>query len=214
MIGIIGKKIGMTQVFDSEGVVTPVTVIEATPMQVTQLKTVENDGYEAVQLGSVDLKESKVNKPMAGHFKKAGVAPKKYIREFKVDNASEMKLGDTVDLSIFQEGDIVDITGTSKGKGTAGVIKRYGFSRGPKTHGSKFHRGIGALGGASYPGKIHKGTRMPGRMGSEKVTVQNLTVVRVDAERNLLLVKGAVPGPRKGKVVIRKAIKKANSGSN
>lgn len=207
MVGIIGKKIGMTQVFDADGIVTPVTVIEATPMQITQLKTVGNDGYEAVQVASGEVKENKVNKPLKGHFKKAGVAPKRYIKEFRVESTSDMKLGDTIDLSIFAEGDIVDVTGISKGKGTAGVIKRHNLSRGPETHGSKFHRGIGSLGSAATPSRIHKGMTMPGRHGHSRVTVQNLTVVRVDAERNLLLVKGAVPGPRKGQVIIKKAIK-------
>ncbi len=210
MIGIIGKKIGMTQVFDADGVVTPVTVIEAVPMQITQLKTAENDGYVAVQAASGEAKEKNVNKPLSGHFKKAGVAPKKYIQEFRVDSVSEMKLGDTIDLGIFAEGDIVDVTGTSKGKGTSGAIKRHNLSRGPETHGSKFHRGIGSMGSAATPSRIHKGQTMPGRMGHERVTVQNLTVVKVDKERNLILVKGAVPGPRKGKVVIRKAIKKGS----
>ncbi len=207
MLGIIGKKIGMTQVFDADGIVTPVTVVEALPMQVTQVKTLETDGYEAIQVAAGEVKEKNVNKPLKGHFKKAGVAPKKYVKEFKVENVADYKLADEIGLSIFEEGEIVDVTGTSKGKGTAGVIKRHNLSRGPEKHGSKFHRGIGSLGAASTPSRIHKGMTMPGRMGRETTTVQNLKIVKVDTDRNLLLIKGAIPGPRKGRVIIKKAIK-------
>ncbi len=207
MLGIIGKKIGMTQVFDADGIVTPVTVVEALPMQVTQVKTLETDGYEAIQVAAGEVKEKNVNKPLKGHFKKAGVAPKKYVKEFKAENVADYKLADEIGLSIFEEGEIVDVTGTSKGKGTAGVIKRHNLSRGPEKHGSKFHRGIGSLGAASTPSRIHKGMTMPGRMGRETTTVQNLKIVKVDTDRNLLLIKGAIPGPRKGRVIIKKAIK-------
>lgn len=207
MIGMIGKKIGMTQVFDEAGLVTPVTVVEVEPMQVTQLKTMENDGYEAVQVASGALKANKVTKPVAGHFKRAGVEPKKHVKEFRVESTSEFQLAQTIDCGIFAVGDLVDVTGTSKGKGTSGVIKRFNLHRGPETHGSKFHRGIGSLGANSTPARIMKGMTMAGKMGNEKVTVQNLQVVRVDVERNLLLIKGAIPGPRKGQVIIRKAVK-------
>ncbi len=207
MLGIIGKKIGMTQVFDADGIVTPVTVVEALPMQVTQVKTLETDGYEAIQVAAGEVKEKNVNKPLKGHFKKAGVAPKKYVKEFTVENVADYKLADEIGLSIFEEGEVVDVTGTSKGKGTAGVIKRHNLSRGPEKHGSKFHRGIGSLGAASTPSRIHKGMTMPGRMGRETTTVQNLKIVKVDTDRNLLLIKGAIPGPRKGRVIIKKAIK-------
>lgn len=207
MIGIIGTKIGMTQVFDEEGIVTPVTVVEVEPMQVSQIKTMANDGYQAIQAGSGNVKENRVNKPLKGHFAKAGIKPKKHLVEFRVDSTEEYDIAQTIDASMFEAGQMVDVTGTSKGKGTAGPIKRWNQSRGPETHGSKYHRGGGALGGASFPARVFKGTRMAGRMGNERVTVQNLQVVRVDLERNLLLIKGAVPGPKKGRLIIKKAVK-------
>ncbi|MBM7561795.1 50S ribosomal protein L3 [Fusibacter tunisiensis] len=207
MVGIIGKKIGMTQVFNEEGIVTPVTVLEVTPMVVTQIKTVETDGYNAIQVASGDIKEKHVNKPMKGHFDKAGTAYKKTLKEFRVDNPAEFKIGQEIAVDIFENGQKIDVTGTSKGKGTAGPIKRHNQSRGPETHGSKYHRGGGSIGAASYPARVFKGMPMAGRMGNETVTVQNLEVVKIDAERNLLLVKGAVPGPKSGQLVISKAVK-------
>ena len=207
MVGIIGKKIGMTQVFNEEGIVTPVTVVEVTPMVVTQIKTVETDGYNAIQVASGDVREKHVNKPMKGHFDKAGVAYKKTLKEFRVENPSEFTVGQEINASIFENVEKIDITGTSKGKGTTGPIKRHNQSRGPETHGSKYHRGGGSIGAASYPARVFKGMPMAGRMGNEQVTVQNLDIVKVDAERNLLLVKGAVPGPKQGRLVIKKAVK-------
>lgn len=207
MVGIIGKKIGMTQVFNEDGIVTPVTVVEVTPMVVTQIKTIETDGYNAIQVASGELKEKHTNKPMKGHFAKAGLACKKTLKEFRVDNPSEFSIGQEINASIFDGVVKIDVSGTSKGKGTAGPIKRHNQSRGPETHGSKYHRGGGSIGAASYPARVIKGMPMAGRMGNETVTVQNLEIVRVDVERNLLLVKGAVPGPKKGQLVIKKAVK-------
>lgn len=207
MVGIIGKKIGMTQVFNEDGIVTAVTVIEVTPMVVTQIKTVETDGYNAIQVATGDVKDKHVNKPMRGHFNKAGVSFKKLLKEFRVDNPAEFKVGQTITADLFTEGQIIDVTGTSKGKGTTGPIRRYNQSRGPETHGSKYHRGGGSIGAASYPARVFKGMPMAGRMGNEQVTVQNLEIVKLDVERNLLLIKGAVPGPKKGRITIRKAIK-------
>lgn len=207
MVGIIGKKIGMTQVFDEEGVVTAVTVVEVNPMVVSQVKTVETDGYNAVQVASGEVKEKHVNGPRKGHFKKAGIAFKKHLKEFRVDNPTEYSLGQTISADIFSDGQKIDVTGISKGKGTAGPIKRHNQSRGPETHGSKYHRGGGSLGSSATPSRVIKGMPMAGRMGNEQVTVLNLEVVKVDAERNLILIKGAVPGPRNGRVIIRKAIK-------
>lgn len=207
MIGIMGKKIGMTQVFTEDGVVIPVTVVEAGPVFVTQIKTVETDGYNAVQIAFGDIKDKNVNKPMKGHFAKAGVENKKYVMEFRVEDTSAYQVGQELKADIFEEGMKIDVTGTSKGKGTAGPIKRWNQSRGPETHGSKYHRGPGSIGAASYPARVIKGMKMAGHMGSEQVTVQNLEVVKIDTERNLLLVKGAVPGPRKGLVTIKKAVK-------
>ncbi len=207
MVGIIGKKIGMTQVFNEEGIVTAVTVVEVTPMVVAQIKTVKTDGYNAIQVASGDVKEKHVNKPMKGHFNKAGIPFKKLLKEFRVDNPAEFKIGQTITADIFTDGQKIDVTGTSKGKGTTGPIRRYNQSRGPETHGSKYHRGGGSIGAASYPARVFKGMPMAGRMGNEQVTVLNLEVVKVDAERNLLLIKGAVPGPKKGRITIRKAIK-------
>jgi len=207
MVGIIGKKIGMTQVFNEEGIVTAVTVVEVTPMVVAQIKTEKTDGYNAIQVASGDVKDKHVNKPMKGHFNKAGIPFKKLLKEFRVDNPSEFQVGQAITADIFTDGQKIDVTGTSKGKGTTGPIRRYNQSRGPETHGSKYHRGGGSIGAASYPARVFKGMPMAGRMGNEQVTVLNLEVVKVDAERNLLLVKGAVPGPKNGRITIRKAIK-------
>ena len=204
---IIGKKIGMTQIFTPEGKLVPVTVIEAGPCPVVQKKTVENDGYEAVQLGFDPKKEKKVNKPEKGHFAKAGVAVTRVLREFRLEDTASLNLGDLVKADIFAEGEKVDIAGTSKGHGYAGTVKRFGTHRGPMAHGSKYHRGVGSLGACSTPSKVMKGKKLPGHMGVERVTVLNLDVVRVDAERNLLLVKGAVPGPKGGYVTVRNTVK-------
>ena len=204
---ILGKKIGMTQVFNEEGVVTPVTVVEAGPVVVTQIKTVETDGYNAIQLGFSDQKAHRVNKPLKGHFDKAGVAPKRLLQEFRVDNPADYTVGQEIKADVLEAGMMVDVTGTSKGKGTAGTIKRYNQSTGPSSHGSKFHRAAGSLGAASYPARVIKGMHMAGHMGHETSTVQNLEIVRVDAERNLVLVKGAVPGPRGGFVSFKKTTK-------
>ena len=205
--GIIGKKLGMTQIFAENGAAIPVTVIEAGPCQVVQKKTVETDGYDAVQLGFEDVKDKHVNRPAAGHFKKAGVTGKRFVREFKFENTEDYNLGDEIKADIFAAGDKVDATAISKGKGYQGAIKRFGQHRGPMAHGSKFHRHQGSNGACSSPSRVFKGKGMPGHMGCVKVTVQNLEVVRVDAEKNLLLVKGAVPGPKKALVTIKETVK-------
>ena len=207
---MIGKKLGMTQLFDENGTVVPVTVIEMEPQIVVQKKTVETDGYNAIQVASGAIKEKKVNKPMKGHFDKAGIEYRKYLREFRTDDVDSYNLGDEIKVDIFAAGDKVDVTGTSKGKGTAGVIKRHHFGRGRETHGSKFHRMPGGMGAASYPGKVWKGHRMAGKMGNERVTVQNLEVIRADVETGVLLVKGAIPGPKKGLVTVKETVKNAN----
>ncbi len=205
---IIGKKIGMTQIFDETGKVVPVTVVEAGPCVVAFKKTVENDGYAAVQLGYGDLKPNKVNKPMAGHFKKNDVAPKKVLKEFRFDDTESYNIGDIVKADVFEAGNKIDVTGTSKGKGTAGVIKRWNFHRLKETHGTGPNaRHGGSIGMCSSPSRIFKGKKMNGRLGAEKVTIQNLTVVKVDVENNLIAVKGAIPGPNKGIVVIKDAVK-------
>lgn len=204
---IIGKKIGMTQVFSPEGKLIPVTVIEAGPCPVVQKKTVENDGYEAVQLGFSPKKAKRVNKPEKGHFAKAGVEVTRVLKEFRLDGVADMNLGDIVKADVFAEGDKIDVTGTSKGHGFAGTVKRFGTHRGPMSHGSKYHRGVGSLGACSTPSKVMKGKKLPGHMGVQKVTTLNLEVVRVDLERNLLLVKGAVPGPRGGYVTVKNTVK-------
>lgn len=206
---ILGRKLGMTQIFTEEGQVVPVTVVESGNNVVVQNKTVENDGYNAIQIGFGAIKESKVNSPMKGHFAKAGVAPVKFIREMRLENASEYNVGDTIGVDIFSAGELVDVTGTSKGKGFAGGIKRHNFARGPMGHGSKSHREPGSTGAmiSGHGGRVLKGKKLPGHMGSEKVTVQRLTVVRVDADRNLLLIKGAIPGPKKGLVVVKSTVK-------
>ena len=205
--GLIGKKIGMTQIFDEAGKVVPVTVIEAGPCVVTQVKTEENDGYTSVQVGFGEIREKLVNKPEKGHFDKAGVAVKRFVKEFKFENTAEYNLGDVIKADIFAEGDKIDATAISKGKGFQGAIKRFGQHRGPMAHGSKFHRHQGSNGACSSPSRVFKGKGMPGHMGSVKVTTQNLEVVRVDAENNLLLVKGAVPGAKKCLVTIKETVK-------
>ena len=205
---ILGKKLGMTQVFAEDGTVIPVTVIMAGPVTVTQLKTVENDGYKAVQVGFVDVAEKKLNKPEKGHLDKAGVAYKKVLREFKFDDSVEYNIGDEIKADVFAAGDKIDVTGISKGKGYAGVIKRHNFSRLKETHGTgPVHRHPGSMGACSTPSRVMKNTKLPGHMGVEQVTVQNLDVVRVDVEKNLILVKGAVPGPKGGLLTIVNTVK-------
>ena len=204
---ILGKKIGMTQVFTEDGQLIPVSVIQAGPCQVVQKKTEEVDGYTAVQVGYEDKKERRANKPEKGHFQKANVPVKKYLKEFKLDNAAELNVGDELTVEQFADGDVLDVTGTSKGHGFAGTIKRWGTHRGPMTHGSKFHRHQGSNGACSDPSKVFKGKGMPGHMGAKQITIQNLEVVKVDAENNLLLVKGAVPGPKKALVTIKETVK-------
>lgn len=204
---ILATKVGMTQIFNEDGVLTPVTVLQAGPCVVTQVKTVENDGYSAVQVGFVDKREKLVNKPLKGHFDKAGVSYKRYVREFKLEDAEGYAVAQEIKADVFTAGDKIDATAISKGKGFQGAIKRHGQSRGPMTHGSKFHRHAGSNGSASDPSKVFKGKKMPGQMGAVKVTVQNLEVVRVDVENDLLLVKGAVPGPKKSTVIIKESVK-------
>jgi len=204
---ILATKVGMTQIFNEDGQLIPVTVLQAGPCVVTQVKTEENDGYEAVQVGFGDIRESLVNKPEKGHFDKAGVAGKRYVKEFRFENAEEYTLAQEIKADIFAAGDKVDATAISKGKGFQGAIKRHKQSRGPMTHGSKFHRHAGSNGAASDPSKVFKGKKMPGQMGNKKITVQNLEVVRVDAENNLILVKGSVPGPKKCLVTIKETVK-------
>ena len=204
---ILATKVGMTQIFNEDGVLTPVTVLQAGPCVVTQVKTEENDGYKAVQVGFVDKREKLVNKPQKGHFDKAGVSYKRYVRELRLENAEEYSVKDEIKADIFAAGDKVDATAISKGKGYQGAIKRHGQHRGPMAHGSKFHRHQGSNGSATTPGRVFKGKGMPGHMGHERVTVQNLAVVKVDAENNLILVKGAVPGPKKCLVTIKETVK-------
>ena len=220
---ILATKVGMTQIFNADGVLVPVTVLQAGPCYVTQIKTVDNDGYSAVQVGFVDKKEKVVNKDAngkkeirnrhgvnkaeKGHFDKAGVSGKRFVREFKFDNAEEYNLADVIKADIFAEGDKIDATGTTKGKGFQGAIKRHGLHRGPMGHGSKFHRHAGSNGACSDPSRVFKGKKMPGQMGGVQRTIQNLEVVRVDADQNLILVKGAVPGPKKACVVIKESVK-------
>ena len=205
--GIVGKKLGMTQLFDANGNVIPVTVIEAGPCVIAQKKTTENDGYEAVQIGYGDMKASKVNKPMKGHFAKGDVAPKKVLREFRFNDTAAYNVGDIIKVDVFAEGDSVDVRGTSKGKGYAGVIKRWNFSRLKESHGTgPVHRHGGSL-GVIDPARVFKGKKMAGHLGAERVTVQNLSVVKVDAEKNIIAVKGAVPGPKGGIVVLFDSVK-------
>lgn len=207
MKGILGKKLGMTQVFTAEGNVIPVTVIEAGPNVVLQKKDQENDGYEAIQLGFSDKKEKNATKPAIGHAKKAGTAPKRYVREIRGINLGEYEVGQVVKADLFAEGEFVDVTAVSKGKGFQGNIKRWGQSRGPMAHGSRYHRGPGSM-GSIQANRVPKGKHLPGHMGNETVTIQNLQVVRVDAERNVLLVKGSVPGPKNSLVKVKLTVKK------
>ena len=204
---ILTTKVGMTQVFGEDGVLTPVTVLQAGPCVVTQVKTVENDGYSAVQVGFGDIREKLVNKPKKGHFAKAGVTAKRFLKEFRLEDAESYTLGQEIKADVFAAGDKVDATAKSKGKGFQGAIKRHGQSRGPMAHGSKYHRHAGSNGSATTPGRVFKGKHMPGHMGAVRVTVQNLEVVRVDAEKNLILVKGAVPGPKKSLVMLKESVK-------
>jgi len=205
--GILGRKMGMTQVFDENGKLIPVTVIEVTPNVVLQKKTIENDGYEAVQLGFMEKRANLVNKPDTGRFAKAGTTPKRYVREIRGSEMNGYEVGQQVTCDIFASGEFVDVTGTSKGKGYAGVIKRHNGSRGPMAHGSKYHRGVGSMG--SIPAHhIRPGKRMPGRMGGEQVTVQNLVIVAADVAKNALLVRGNVPGANKSLLIVRHAVKK------
>lgn len=204
--GILGKKVGMTQLFTEDGLVIPVTVVEAGPCTVVQKKTVETDGYNAIQVGFGDKRENLLNKPEKGHLAKAGVKTARYIREFRLEDASTYEVGQAITADVFAEGEFVDVVGTSKGKGFAGGIKRHGFHRGPMAHGSKYHRRPGSL-GAKGPARVFKGRRLPGRMGGVRVTVQNLQIVKVDAERNLLVVKGAIPGPKNSLVVVKNSVK-------
>ena len=204
---ILTTKVGMTQVFSEDGVLTPVTVLQAGPCVVTQVKTVENDGYSAVQVGFGDIREKLVNKPKNGHFAKAGVTAKRFLKEFRLEDAESYTLGQEIKADVFAAGDKVDATAKSKGKGFQGAIKRHGQSRGPMAHGSKYHRHAGSNGSATTPGRVFKGKHMPGHMGAVRVTVQNLEVVSVDAEKNLILVKGAVPGPKKSLVMLKESVK-------
>ena len=206
--GLIGKKIGMTQIFDEAGKAIPVTVVEAGPCVITQKKTMDNDGYEAVQVGFGDVKVARVNKPMKGHFDKANVAPKKTLKEFRLDDISSLNVGDILKADVFAAGDVVDVKGTSKGHGTAGAIKRWNFAKLRMTLGTgPNHRHAGSLGACSSPSRVFKGKKMAGHYGHETVTIQNLTVVKVDAEANLIAIKGAIPGPKGGIVVIADAVK-------
>ena len=204
---IVGKKIGMTQIFDEEGKVIPVTVIEAGPCVVAQVKSVETDGYNAIQLGFGEVKESKVNRPEKGHFAKANIAAKKHLREFRVDEVESYKVGDEIKADTFEKGDKIDVQGTSKGKGFQGVIKRHGQSRGPMGHGSMYHRRPGSMGPTSTPGRVFKGKKLPGHMGVETVTIQNLEVVKVDLDKNVILVKGSVPGAKGAVLKIKSSVK-------
>ena len=204
---IIGKKVGMTQIFDEHGKVIPVTVIEAGPCVISQVKSVETDGYNAIQLGFGDVKESKVNKPIKGHFAKAKIAPKKHLREFRVDSVEGVEVGTEVKADTFVAGDKIDVQGTTKGKGFQGVIKRHGQSRGPMGHGSMYHRRPGSMGPTSTPGRVFKGKKLPGHMGRVTVTIQNLDVVKVDMDKNVILVKGSVPGAKGAILKIKSAVK-------
>jgi large subunit ribosomal protein L3 len=208
--GIIGKKIGMTQIFDEKGMVIPVTVIEAGPCVVAQVKTLANDGYEAIQLGFGEVKEKHTNKPVKGPFAKNGLTAKKHLREFRLDSIEGIKVGDELKADVFTAGERVDIQGTSKGKGFQGVIKRHGQSRGPMGHGSMYHRRPGSMGPTSTPGRVFKGKKLPGHMGRVTVTIQNLDVIRVDMDKNVLLIKGSVPGPKGAILKIKSTVKSVN----
>ncbi len=205
--GILAQKLGMTQIFDETGRVIPVTVVLAGPNAVIQKKTAEKDGYDSVQVGFIDLKEKKANKPQKGHFAKAGVTPKRFVKELRLDDVSGLNVGDEIKADVFEAGEKVDVAGITKGKGFAGTIKRWGTHRGPMTHGSGYHRGPGSMGMCSDPGRVFKGKRLPGHMGVERVTIQNLTVVKVDADKNVMLIKGGVPGPKGGLLIIKNTVK-------
>lgn len=204
---LVGKKIGMTQIFDEEGTVTPVSVIEVEPNVVVQKKTIETDGYNAVQVATGMVKAKKLNKPEKGHFDKLGIEYRGHVSEFRTDDVDSFNIGDEIKVDIFEVSEHVDVVGTSKGKGTQGVIRRHNFGRGRETHGSKFHRMPGGMGAASYPGRVWKNHRMAGKMGNERVTVQNLEIVRIDADKNLILVKGAIPGNKKSMVKVKSSVK-------
>jgi large subunit ribosomal protein L3 len=203
---ILGTKVGMTQIFDDNGAAIPVTLVEAGPCTVLQKKTVDTDGYNAIQVGFYNLKEKKANKPAKGHFKKANVKPLRYIREFRMENIDAYEMGQDIKVDVFAAGDMVDVVGTSKGKGFAGGVKRHNFARGSMGHGSKYHRRPGSL-GAKGPARVFKGRKLPGRLGGERVTVQGLKVVKVYPDRNLLLIKGSIPGPKRGMVIIKDSVK-------
>lgn len=207
MKAIIGKKLGMSQIFAANGLVIPVTVVEAGPCYVSQKKTKENDGYEAVQIAFEDLKNSKVTKPQAGHFKKANISPKKYIKEFAIDG-SNLEVGSVIKCDVFATGDMVDVSGMTKGRGFTGTVQRWNTHRGPMTHGSGYHRGVGSLSANSDPSRVFKNKKMPGQYGNEQVTIQNLEIAKVDTDRNLLLIRGAIPGAKGGLVVVKSAVKK------
>jgi large subunit ribosomal protein L3 len=204
---IVGKKLGMTQVFLKDGKMVPVTVIQAGPCSVIQKKTTDHDGYDAIQVGFAQIRERLVNKPLLGHFKKAGVAASRYIKELKLDDAASYEVGQVIKADMFAEGDKVDVSGVSRGKGFQGVIKRFNQSRGPMAHGSGYHRGVGSMSANTYPGEVFKNKKLPGHMGNVKCTVENLEVVRVDADRNILLIKGAIPGATGRMVVVRSTVK-------
>ncbi|MGQ9630310.1 MAG: 50S ribosomal protein L3 [bacterium] len=209
-MGIIGRKLGQTQIFTEDNVAVPVTVIEAGPCPIVQIKTVEKEGYSAIQMGFGGIRSGLVNRPLAGHFKRANVPPTRILREFRVSDVRGYNVGDVVRADIFKAGDYVDVSGTSKGRGFTGVVKRFGNRGGGAAHGSMFHRAPGSIGSSSAPSRVFKNQKLPGRMGGERVTVQNLKVVEVDPERNLLVVKGAVPGPKNGTLIIRKSVKKGD----
>ena len=204
---IIGKKLGMSQIFTADGIVIPVTVVEAGPCPVVQKKTQEKDGYNALQVAFGDAKEKNVSKPVMGQFKKANVTPKKVLKELPIENVDAYEIGQEINCSIFAEGDHVDVVGTSKGKGFAGAVKRWNHHIGPKAHGSGYHRGVGSMSANSSPSRVFKNKKMAGHLGNERVTVQNLTVARVDAARNLLLIKGAIPGAKGGIVIVKQSVK-------
>ena len=210
MKAIIGKKVGMTQIFDEKGYVIPVTAIEAGPCVVAQVKSVDTDGYDAVQLGFGEVKEKHINKPEKGHFAKSKLTAKKHLREFRTNSVADVKVGDEVKADVFAAGDKIDVQGTSKGKGFQGVIKRHGQHRGPMGHGSMYHRRPGSMGPTSTPGRVFKGKKLPGHMGVQTVTIQNLEVVRVDMDKNVILVKGSVPGPKGAILKIKETVKSAN----
>ena len=207
MKAILGKKLGMSQIFTNTGLVVPVTVVEAGPCYVSQKKTTETDGYNAVQLAFVDVKANRINKPELGHLKKANLTPKKYLKEFDIDG-SNLEIGAEIKCDVFQVGDVVDVTGTTKGRGFTGTIQRWNFSRGPMSHGSGYHRGVGSMGSSADPSHVFKNKKMAGQYGNERVTIQNLEIAKVDAERNLLLIKGAIPGAKGSLVFVKSAVKK------